>query len=183
MLFSPLSSSWLTFDHLYGSDGKESACNVEALVSIPGLGRSPGGEQGNPLLYSCLENAHGQRSWAGYNPWGCKESDITEWLSTHIHTTRRIDNRSRSCVIWFTLDFNRPCSMVSNWVSMGTFLPWLTVPANLISPEESLDGHVTVVSLAFDEISILPKVWKYVVSSLFFPILGLDCTAFSTFAT
>ena len=32
--------------------------------------------------YSCLENRHGQRSLVGYNPWGRKESDITERLST-----------------------------------------------------------------------------------------------------
>ena len=38
------------------SDGKESACNVGNLGSIPGLGRSPGGGLGNPLQYSCLEN-------------------------------------------------------------------------------------------------------------------------------
>ena len=37
-----------------GSDGKESACNVEDLGSIPGLGRFPGGGHGNPLQYSCL---------------------------------------------------------------------------------------------------------------------------------
>ena len=28
--------------------------------------------------YSCLENSHGQRSLAGYGPWGCKESDTVE---------------------------------------------------------------------------------------------------------
>ena len=39
-----------------GSDGKESACNVGDLDSIPGLGRSPGEGNGNPLQYSCLEN-------------------------------------------------------------------------------------------------------------------------------
>ena len=61
-----------------GSDGKESACNVGDLGSIPGLGRSPGGRHGNPLHYSCLENPHGQRGLAGYNPWGCKELDMTE---------------------------------------------------------------------------------------------------------
>ena len=44
------------------TSGKESACNVGDLGSIPGLGRSPGGGHGNPLKYSCLENAHGQRS-------------------------------------------------------------------------------------------------------------------------
>ena len=37
---------------------------------------------GNPLQYSCLENPHGQRSLAGYSPWGHKESDTTERLST-----------------------------------------------------------------------------------------------------
>ena len=42
---------------------------------IPGAGRSPGGELDNPLQYSCLENPHGQRSLAGYSPWGRKESD------------------------------------------------------------------------------------------------------------
>ena len=31
---------------------------------IPGSGRPPGGERGNPLQYSCLENRHGQRSQA-----------------------------------------------------------------------------------------------------------------------
>ena len=40
-----------------GSDGKESACNARDLGSIPGLGRFPGGGNGNPLQYSCLENA------------------------------------------------------------------------------------------------------------------------------
>ena len=64
-----------------GSAGEESACNVGDLGSIPGLGRSPGRGQGNPLKYSFLENPHGQWSLVGYNPWGCIESDITEQLS------------------------------------------------------------------------------------------------------
>ena len=49
-------------------DGKESACDVGDLGSIPGLGISPGGGRGNPLQYSGLENPHGQRSLAGYSP-------------------------------------------------------------------------------------------------------------------
>ena len=40
-----------------GSVGKESACNVGGLVSIPGLGRSPGEGKGYPLQYSGLENS------------------------------------------------------------------------------------------------------------------------------
>ena len=50
---------------------------------IPSLGweDSPGGGHGNLLQYSCLENPHGQRSLAGYTPWGRKELDTTEQLS------------------------------------------------------------------------------------------------------
>ena len=72
-----------------GLDGKE-ACDVGDLGLIPGLGRSPGGEHGNPLQYSCLENPHGQRSLAGYSPWGCRELDMTERLSTE-HILKKRD--------------------------------------------------------------------------------------------
>ena len=68
-----------------GSDGKESACSVGDLGSIPGLGRSPGRGHGSPPRYSCLENPHGQKSLEGYSPWGHKESDTNERLSTHRH--------------------------------------------------------------------------------------------------
>ena len=40
----------------------------------------------NPLQHFCLENPHGQRSLMGCSPWGHKESDTTERLSTHTHT-------------------------------------------------------------------------------------------------
>ena len=49
---------------------------------IPGLGRSPGAGHGNPLQYSSLDNPHGQRILEDYSPWGRKESDPTERLST-----------------------------------------------------------------------------------------------------
>ena len=65
-----------------GSNGKESTCNTRDLSSIPGSGRSPGGVHGNPLQCSCLENPHGQRNLVGYSPRSCKESDMTECLST-----------------------------------------------------------------------------------------------------
>ena len=51
-----------------GSDGKESACNVGDPGSTPGLERSPGEGNGNPLQNSCLENPRGQRSLVGYSP-------------------------------------------------------------------------------------------------------------------
>ena len=46
-----------------GSDGKEFACNVGDAGSIPGLGRSPGEGNGNPLQYSCLENSMDRGAW------------------------------------------------------------------------------------------------------------------------
>ena len=46
-----------------GSAAKESACSVGDLGSIPGLGRSPGGGNGNPVLYSCLENPMDRGAW------------------------------------------------------------------------------------------------------------------------
>ena len=55
------------------SDSKESTCDVGDLVSIPGLGMSPGAGNGNPLQYACLENLQGQRSLMDYSPWGRKD--------------------------------------------------------------------------------------------------------------
>ena len=54
------------------SVGKESACSAGDLGLIPGLGGSPGEGTGNPLQYPCLENPRGQRTLAGYSPWGRK---------------------------------------------------------------------------------------------------------------
>ena len=54
--------------------------------SILGSKRSPGEGNGNPLQYSCLGNLMNRRSLAGYSPWGQKESDMTERLSTAQHT-------------------------------------------------------------------------------------------------
>ena len=46
-----------------GSVVKASVCNAGDLGSIPGLGRSPGEGNGNPLQYSCLENPMGGGAW------------------------------------------------------------------------------------------------------------------------
>ena len=54
------------------------AGDVTDAGSIPGSGRSTGGGHSKPPQYSCLENPRGQRSLAGYSPWGRKELDTTE---------------------------------------------------------------------------------------------------------
>ena len=64
-----------------GSDGKESSCNAGVLGLI--LGWEDPLEEGMAThQYSCLEIPHGHRSLEVYSPWGHKESDVTEWLST-----------------------------------------------------------------------------------------------------
>ena len=41
----------------------QSACSAGDLGSVPGLGRSPGVGNGNPLQYSCLENPMDREAW------------------------------------------------------------------------------------------------------------------------
>ena len=51
------------------------------LDSIPGSGRSPGEEHGNPLQYSCLENPMDRGAWWALVHGSAKESDTTERLT------------------------------------------------------------------------------------------------------
>ena len=53
----------IAYGFSYSSDGKESACNAGDLGSVPGSGRSPGEENGNPLQYSSLENSIDKGAW------------------------------------------------------------------------------------------------------------------------
>ena len=66
---------------LVAQTSKQCTCNAGDPGLIPGLGRSPGEGNGNPLQYSCLENPYGQRSLADYSSWGRKELNRTETLS------------------------------------------------------------------------------------------------------
>ena len=46
-----------------GLSGKETACSTGDACLIPGLGQSPGGGNGNPPQYSCLENPTDRGAW------------------------------------------------------------------------------------------------------------------------
>ena len=65
-----------------GSLVKNPPANAGDVGSIPGLGRSPGVGNGNPLRYPFLENSMGQRILEGYSSWGRKGSDTTEQAHT-----------------------------------------------------------------------------------------------------
>ena len=55
-----------------------SAGDLRDTGSISGLGRSPGGGHGKNTPLFLFGESHGQRSLAGYSPYNCKESDMTE---------------------------------------------------------------------------------------------------------
>ena len=79
--------SWYRWEFPGGALVKNLPANAgdtRDLGLIPGLERSLEVENGNPFQYSCLRKKfHGQRSMLGYSPWGCKELDMTQWLSTN----------------------------------------------------------------------------------------------------
>ena len=68
-----------------GSEGKETACNVGDESSIPGLGTSPGEENGKPLQYSCLENPMDRGACLATTHRVAKESDMTQQLHSLTH--------------------------------------------------------------------------------------------------
>ena len=80
VLLSPLCSPWVFPG---GSDGKASACNAGDPGSIPGLRRSPGEGNGNPLQHSCLENPTDGGAWWA-TPHGVAKSRT--WLSDFTFT-------------------------------------------------------------------------------------------------
>ena len=77
---------------LGGSDGKESACSVGDPGLIPVLGR--------PTPVFLLGESHGWRSLAGYSPWTCKKSDMTEQLQFHFGASMSLGSQLGS--IFFT---------------------------------------------------------------------------------
>ena len=67
------------------SDGEESSCNAGDLGSVAGLGISPGGEHGNPLQYSCLENPWTEVP-GGLQSVGSQRAGHN-WATKHKHST------------------------------------------------------------------------------------------------
>ena len=60
---------------------KNLPANVGDMGLIPGLGRSPGEGNGNPLQYSCLENPMDRGAWWATVYWVAKELDMTQGLN------------------------------------------------------------------------------------------------------
>ena len=86
----PFSSICSSFENIWDNtyvmglpqwlSGKEAACNAGDVGSMPGLGRSPGGGQGNPLQYIHLENP-----WLWYTGSQRVGHSWSNWARMHVH--------------------------------------------------------------------------------------------------
>ena len=97
----------------------------EAKVPSLGWENPPGEGNGNPLQY-LPGKSHGQRSMAGYSPWGYKELDMTEQLthtlgSAHIHTWEEIPQMCEYKKEGITESHFRYCPLL--WISFATVSP------------------------------------------------------------
>ena len=99
-----------------GSDNKESACNAGDLGLIPGSGRSPGEENGNPLRYSCLENSIERGAW-----WttvhGVKKS-WTQLNSEHFKNKYSLWNHPEEFPDFILTDFSLLVRIIHVWIGL-----------------------------------------------------------------
>ena len=68
-----------------GSEIKDLSANAEDADSIPGSGRSPGGENGNPLQFSCLGNPMDRGAWWATVHEVEKEWDLNRYVRAYTH--------------------------------------------------------------------------------------------------
>ena len=118
----------------YPSSAASSLCNLKSFPggsmlmnlpvsareegSIPGLGRSPGEGNGNPLQYSFLENPMDRGAWRATVHGIAKEPDTTEWLNRQSGSAKGALLRSKA-------------------VSRGLLLPYCSAPRNALPLEVS----------------------------------------------
>ena len=128
-----------------GSDSKESACNAGDTDLIPGLGRSPGVGNGNPLQYSCLENSMDREAWQAtvhgvaksrtqqsdclYNatsPWGGSDSSVFDLA---VRATLKMDK-----FFWYLDDFG--CVQIMWFIVLFISCVFLDKLLNISGPAE-----------------------------------------------
>ena len=83
---------------------KNSPANAGDMGSTPGVGRSPGKGNGNPLQHSCLENSMDKETWWPHSQWSHKRVRH-HWARMHtlpIHTSP-VPSEKRRCEVRFDL--------------------------------------------------------------------------------
>ena len=99
-----------------GSDDKESACNVGDAGLLPGLGRSPGEGNGDPLQYSCLGNSMDRGVW-----WVIVHGVVKSWTQWWLNNNKDFLEENILLGIWLILEsyvFGR--GPRSSWVRIST---------------------------------------------------------------
>ena len=109
-----------------GSEDKASACNAGDPGSIPGLGRSPGEGNGNPLQYSCLENPMDRGAWRA-TVYRVAKSRTRLSDFTHTHT---FPNSGLFIGYLFYLDILLPSSLIDFLPSYSSHQRKLGISSN-----------------------------------------------------
>ena len=108
--------------------GKESTCNVREPGSIPGSGRSPEEENGNPLQYSCLENSMDRGAWQGYSSWGHRVGP--DWATNTF-----------TLIVWvFVCGVNEKCCLQYQETKISSRKSLKLSPLTTVSPKGTQDG-------------------------------------------
>ena len=139
---------------------KETAWNAGDPVSIPGLGRSSGEGNGNPLQSSCLGNAMNRGAW-WVKVHGVAKSQT--WLNNWAHSTRclplflskYLPNPLHFCPLLLSLNLACLCVCVCVFSYARLFtIPWTTDCLASLSLEISKQEHWSV--LPFSTLGDLP---------------------------
>ena len=110
-----------------------SAGYIRDVGSIPGLGRSPGRQHGNPLQYSCLENLMDRGTWRAMAHRVAKSQTWLKWLSVHAHM-----DRMAAC-------YHKPTHPITNHKATVHFTKHIWAyyfTLHLIYPERSLSEEM-----------------------------------------
>ena len=143
------------------SDSKESACNARDPNLIPRSGRSiPWRREWLPTPVFLPGEFHGQRSLAGYSPWGHKELDTAEWLTLSFLLGQ---GSSLLCLLCWNL------TMDGQWTLSNAFMH----PQTLIFFSLLIILWVTLITFCNVKpiLSFWDKSWLWYISESYFSIL------------
>ena len=106
---------------------------------IPGVGKIPWRRKWQPTPVFLPGISHGQRSLAGYSPWGCKESDMTEHLMWSVEIMKNENEREDLSVMPYSLQSH---GLYSPWNSPGqnTGVSSLSLPQGIFPTQGSNPG-------------------------------------------
>ena len=138
---------------------KHLPANAREVGSIPGSGSSPGGGNGSPLQYSCLENPVDRGAWRA-TAHGVAESDTPEQLSTHTRGSPAAQTASPAA--WARLGGCVPQRPRCSWAACSAGLPPAGGGADSAVPAAPAGdlGHPHLESRRPEGASQRPEAWS-----------------------